>query len=278
MLPASPARLPAPPSFKVRSALLLAAMALVLVLSARLVAGPAGVVLTAGLLVLGMWITPHAKPERLMRFFRAVRVEAHVMPELLGEVREMARKANLPTPPQIYVLHNPGLSALSVGTPKDSAIGLSHRVLYKLTRPQVKAIVAHEMAHIVAGDITILALSQVIARLVRTLAFVGILLALVFALTRGEAISPLALLLVCFAPLGVTLFQLALSRDREFDADQFAAQLTGDPQSLAAALQHIETDQHSVWQRLFWPMGETKIPTWLRTHPRTQDRVARLLR
>ena len=269
MLPASPARLPAPPSFKVRSALLLAAMALVLVLSARLVAGPAGVVLTAGLLVLGMWITPHAKPERLMRFFRAVRVEAHVMPELLGEVREMARKANLPTPPQIYVLHNPGLSALSVGTPKDSAIGLSHRVLYKLTRPQVKAIVAHEMAHIVAGDITILALSQVIARLVRTLAF---------ALTRGEAISPLALLLVCFAPLGVTLFQLALSRDREFDADQFAAQLTGDPQSLAAALQHIETDQHSVWQRLFWPMGETKIPTWLRTHPRTQDRVARLLR
>lgn len=275
---ASPTRLPAPPSFKLRSALLLAAMALVLVLSARLVAGPSGVVLTAGLLLLGMWVAPHARPERLMRFFRAVRVEPHVMPELLGEVRDMARKANLPTPPQIYVLHNPGLSALSVGTPKDSAIGISHRVLHKLTRPQVKAIVAHEMAHIVAGDITILALSQVIARLVRTLAVVGILFAIVFALTNGGTISPAALFLVSIAPLSVTLFQLALSRNREFDADQYAAQLTGDPHSLALALEQVETDQHSLWQRLFWPMDTRTLPTWLRTHPRTQDRVAKLLR
>ena len=277
MLPASPALPPGPPSFKVRSALLLAAMALVLVLSARLVAGPAGVVLTAGLLLVGLWLAPHASPERLMRFFRAVKVDANSMPELVAEVRELARRAKLPAPPQLYVLHTPGLSALSVGTATESAIGISHRVLHRLTRPQVKAIVAHEMAHIVAGDITLLALSQVIARLVRTLAVVGVLFALVVALTSEASVSPLALLLVCIAPLTVTLFQLALSRSREFDADQFAARLTGDAPSLASALQYIETDQQTLWQRMFWPMGEARLPTWLRTHPRTQDRVSRLL-
>ena len=199
------------------------------------------------------------------------------MPELVAEVRELARRAKLPAPPQLYVLHTPGLSALSVGTATESAIGISHRVLHRLTRPQVKAIVAHEMAHIVAGDITLLALSQVIARLVRTLAVVGVLFALVVALTSAASVSPLALLLVCIAPLTVTLFQLALSRSREFDADQFAARLTGDAPSLASALQYIETDQQTLWQRMFWPMGEARLPTWLRTHPRTQDRVSRLL-
>ena len=277
MLPASPALPSSAPSFKVRSALLLAAMALVLVLSARQVAGPAGVVLTAGLLLVGLWLAPHASAERLMRFFRAVKVDAHSMPELVAEVRELARHAKLPATPQLYVLHNPGLSALSVGTAKESAIGISHRVLHRLTRAQAKAIVAHEMAHIVAGDITILALSQVIARLVRTLAVVGILFAFVVALTSDASVSPLALLLVCIAPLTVTLFQLALSRSREFDADQFAARLTGDAPSLASALQHIETDQQTLWQRMFWPIGEARLPSWLRTHPRTRDRVSRLL-
>ncbi|MSP20868.1 MAG: hypothetical protein EXQ93_04975 [Alphaproteobacteria bacterium] len=64
-----------------------------------------------------------------------------------------------------------------------------------------------------------------------------------------------ALLLVCAAPLGVSLIQLALSRNREFHADRAAAQLTGDPLGLASALQRIEDDRQEVWQRMFWPWG-----------------------
>jgi heat shock protein HtpX len=75
----------------------------------------------------------------------------------------------------------------------------------------------------------------------------------------------------------VSLLQLALSRNREFDADDYAADLTGDPAGLASALRKIEREQASIWRRLFQPYVRGDMPTLLRSHPKTEERVARLL-
>ena len=80
-----------------------------------------------------------------------------------------------------------------------------------------------------------------------------------------------------FAPTLSVLAQLGLSRTREYDADLNAAQLTGDPEGLARALVKIERVQGSWIERLFLPGRGVPEPSSLRTHPRTEDRVRRLM-
>jgi len=85
----------------------------------------------------------------------------------------------------------------------------------------------------------------------------------------------LAIVLLLLAPLASTLLQLALSRTREFDADLDAAELTGDPATLAAALIKIE-QSHDKWWFLLLPSRHSENPAWTRTHPSTGERVRRL--
>lgn len=257
-----------------QAVLLMAAMAGVLLYSARTLAGPAAVVVVAVMLAAGLLLAPRATPAMLRRFFRAQPLDPVRAPELYAEVSSLAARAGLARPPALWVVHNPALTAFSVGAPQDSAIGISHRLLHKLSQREIAGILAHEMSHIAAGDMTLLAVANVIGRMVRTLAFLGLLFAFVLVLSGAGAVSMSALFLVAAAPLGVSLIHLALSRNREFDADRAAAALTGDPIGLASALQRIETDQHALLQRM-WRAVE--VPALLRTHPPTRDRIARLL-
>ena len=90
---------------------------------------------------------------------------------------------------------------------------------------------------------------------------------------------PLLLIpLLVFAPQITTLLQLALSRAREFDADLDAAGLTGDPNGLASALAKLERYQRSAWEQILIPGYRLPQPSVLRTHPPTEERVARLQR
>jgi len=93
----------------------------------------------------------------------------------------------------------------------------------------------------------------------------------------GWNIPLLGLLLLIFAPTIGGLLQLALSRAREYDADLDGAALTGDPEGLASALALLERRQGAVWEGLVLPGSRIPDPSLLRTHPRTEDRIARLL-
>jgi heat shock protein HtpX len=93
----------------------------------------------------------------------------------------------------------------------------------------------------------------------------------------GASGVPLLLIpLLVFAPQITTLLQLALSRAREFDADLDDAGLTGDPEGLASALAKLERYQRSVWEQILFPGYRLPQPSVLRSHPPTEERVARL--
>jgi heat shock protein HtpX len=102
----------------------------------------------------------------------------------------------------------------------------------------------------------------------------------VLAAFAGETvISWSAILLLYLAPTIASLLQLGLSRAREYDADLEAAMLTGDPVGLASALKRLDALQGSFWEDLMYPVPGRRlpVPSVLRTHPPTEDRVARLL-
>ncbi len=93
----------------------------------------------------------------------------------------------------------------------------------------------------------------------------------------GWNVPLLGLLLLIFAPTIGGLLQLALSRAREYDADLDAAALTGDPEGLASALALLERKQGAMWEGLILPGSRVPEPSLLRTHPKTENRIARLL-
>ena len=92
----------------------------------------------------------------------------------------------------------------------------------------------------------------------------------------GFDLPLVGVLLLLAAPTIGGMLQLGLSRAREYDADLDGATLSGDPEGLASALATLERKQSRGWEGLVLPGGRSPVPSYLRTHPRTEDRIARL--
>lgn len=122
--------------------------------------------------------------------------------------------------------------------------------------------------------------ADTLSRITSLLALIGqILLILMIPLMILDLATPPigALLVMIAAPSLSALAQLALSRNREYEADRTAAELTGDPIGLAAALERLELSQGRFWEQLMLPGRRLPDPSLLRTHPPTEQRIARLL-
>lgn len=139
-------------------------------------------------------------------------------------------------------------------------------------------VLAHEIAHIAAGDTRLLALVDLLSRLTRSFALLGLLVCLVALLTLPDDNELPVWMIVLFGtatPLAL-LVQMALSRNREYAADLTAIQLAGDAVGLASALQKIDGCRQRY--RMFGLAPTTETPVWLRSHPPTAGRVIRILR
>jgi heat shock protein HtpX len=261
---------------RVQAAILVLGIAGALVAIAHVLAGPPGIVVAIGLVVALLAFAPRARPALVARLFRGRPLSRWHYPALFGELEILAARAGLERPPAVYLLPQPEPMAFSFGTPNDPAIGLSAGALEALDLRRLSTVLAHEIAHLTSGDVAILMLTEVMGRMVRTLALFGLIVAFFSAVADGRTLPAPALLALALLPLATSLLQLALSRNREFDADQGAVELTGDAEGLARALQTIEMEQSLLWRRLLVPYRRGRVPRLLRTHPTTEERIARL--
>lgn len=162
-------------------------------------------------------------------------------PELHAMTEELASRAGIPMP-RLYVIPEAGANAFATGrNPAHGVVAVTEGIVRVLPPRELKGVIAHEIAHIRHRDIL---LSTIAATLAATISYIG--QALQFTALfgggrddeeHGSAAGSLAVALV--APLAATLVQLAISRSREYAADERAAQLTGDPLSLAGALERL---------------------------------------
>ena len=152
-------------------------------------------------------------------------------------------------------------------------------MLRSLNPRELTGVLAHEICHIHSNDLLVMQIADVISRLTGIMAFIGYLLIWIYIplYLLTEAHPPWALLLVLMlAPSLSALMQLALSRTREYSADEAAARLTGDPLGLASALGKIERYQGNWIERLVIPHHRMQAPSMLRTHPLITDRIRHL--
>ena len=265
---------------RLQSLFLLAVMGGFLALLGWLLWGPDGVWMMLFTGALGIAIGPSVSPQLVMRLYGARRLSPAEAPELFEVVADLARRAELPRPPDLYWVPSRMLNAFAVGTPEQAAVAVTDGLLRQLNLRELTGVLAHEISHVRNRDLWVMSLADLFSRATSTLSLFGQFLLIVnlpLMMWYGAAINWFAILLLVFAPTLSALAQLALSRTREFDADLNAARLTGDPDGLASALAKIERAQGSWMERVFLPGRGVPDPSLLRTHPDTAERIRRLM-
>lgn len=265
----------------VQSLLLLGGMVLMLALCGWILAGPDGVMWALFGGGLSLLLSPRVSPRMILGMFGARRLSYADAPPLFEAVGAIAHRAGLPAPPELWYIASPTLNAFAVGRRRHSAIAVTDGLLRSLNLRELAGVLAHEISHIRNNDLAVMGLADTVTNLTRLMSLFGILLLIInlpLLVMQPGAMPWLAILLLIAAPWGGALMQLALSRTREFDADLDAAHLTGDPEGIATALARIEGLQRGPWEGSLFPGRRTAaIPSLLRTHPHTEERVRRLM-
>lgn len=262
----------------VQATLLLSGMGGVMVLLGWMLAGPVGV--WYGLLLgVAMLFMPRASPQLILSMYQARKLSPEEAPGLYSVMEQLVQRTGLPTVPRMYYIPSSLQNAFTLGTRRRPLVAVTDGLLRGLPPNEVVAVLAHEMSHIRHNDMWIMSLADGVTRIIGTMAFVGQVLLLVnlpLVLIQGHGIPWVPILVLLAAPTVSALLQLSLSRNRELDADLEAARITGDPLALASALEKLEVAQQRIWERLFLPGRRMPDPSLLRSHPRTEQRVARL--
>jgi heat shock protein HtpX len=266
------------------SAVLVGGLGLLTGFSAWLIMGGMGVAITLVALGFIYAFAPRLPPELMMRFYRARRLDPRHGSRILHIVDVLSDRAELPAAPRVHIIPSMTLNAFAAGMQQNAVIAVTEGLLRRLNLSELAGVLAHEISHIRNNDVAVMGLADIMTRVTQGLAYLALFLALINlpAFVLGEAEFPLiALVLLYLAPTAGSLIQLALSRTREYDADLEAVSLTGDPASLASALEkleHYQHDQGRFWEdmRLPVPGRRVPVPSLLRSHPRTEDRIERL--
>jgi heat shock protein HtpX len=263
-----------------QTALLVAGLMGLLGVVGWLIGGGSYALMAMGAVCLLYFFNPAVSPALVMRLYRARRLNARVAPVPVAIMEQLAKRAGLPATPTLHYVPSRVMNAFSVGDRRQAAVAISDGLLRGLDLRGLAAVLAHEVSHIAHNDLRTMTFADLSSRLTGLLSLVGQCLLLVNLplLIMGEqTISWLAIALLVFAPTLSALFQLALSRSREYQADLGAVMLTGDPEGLAAALARLESVQGGMLERVLMPGWRIPEPSWLRTHPPTERRIERLM-
>jgi len=255
-------------------------MGVILSLVGFILAGVDGILWAAVLGVLILVISPNISPAFIFSMYGGRLLSANDAPGLYQVTQELSARADLPAPPELYYLPSQLMNAFSVGTSANPAIGLSDSLLHTLSMREIIAVLAHEISHIQHNDVRVMTYADILNRITNTLSLTGFLLIflnLPLYFLGLVTISWFALGVLIVAPTIMGFLQLSLSRMKEFDADRQAVLLTGDPEGLAMALSKLEVYESSIFDILLGRGHRGSIPSVLRTHPDTEERIKRLL-
>jgi heat shock protein HtpX len=198
-------------------------------------------------------------------------------PSLHQLVARLAERARI-NPPQLYLIPSSQPNALAAGSGRGQPVlAVTEGLLNMMSRRELAAVLAHEVAHLKNDDTTLHQIAVSIGQFTISLLKIGIWVSLFLSLFWGLPALAKALLLAVlalFAPAVIHLLVSALSRAREFAADKTAAELTGAPHALASALGRLERRKRTWLSYFFYPPAEATVSS---THPPTAERIGRLL-
>jgi heat shock protein HtpX len=271
-----------------KTAILMAAITALFMAIGSVLGGRQGMML-ALIVALGMNFFSYWFSDKLvLKMYNAQEVDEASAPQFYRMVRELAQRAQLPMP-KVYLINEDAPNAFATGrNPEHAAVAATTGILRVLSERELRGVMAHELAHVRHRDILISTVSATMAGAISMLAN--------FAMffggrnSEGRSTNPIVgLLVMLLAPLAASLIQMAISRAREFEADRGGAEISGEPQALATALQKIEriakgipleaAERHpeTAQMMIMNPLSAGGLRGLFSTHPSTEERVGRLM-
>lgn len=269
--------------------MLLATLTALLMFVGQLLGGRGGLLialaLAAGMNFLSYWFSDRI----VLRMYHAEEVNEAQAPEVFAIVRDLAMRNQLPMP-KVYLIPQEAPNAFATGrNPQHAAVAVTAGITRLLNRQELAAVIAHELGHVKNRDTLIMTVAATIAGALSMLANAA-MWGMMFGGRSNddeEGSSPLAGLVgIIIAPIAAALIQMAISRSREFSADEAGAQFSGNPLALASALRKIEawsrqlpmSDGSPATAHMFIinPFSAAGLAQLFSTHPATEERVRRL--
>jgi heat shock protein HtpX len=269
-----------------KTVFLLALLTGLLIVGARFLFGPAYVPFALAIAVV-MNISAYWFSDKIALAMAGARpVTEQEAPELYRIVGELARQASLPMP-RVYVIEQPAPNAFATGRdPQHAVVAVTAGILDLVSERELRAVLAHELGHVRNHDTLVMAIVASIAGAISYLAQIaqwGMIFGGRDDEERGNPIAALVAIIVL--PIAAVLIQLAISRSREYGADDSGADLSGDPLALASALRKLE----SYSKQVPLPVNPSVSPLFIvqpllpggltglfSTHPPIEARIARL--
>ncbi len=219
---------------------------------------------------------------------RAREVSEAEAPELYSIVRRLANKADIPMP-RVYIMNAEQPNAFATGrNPGHAAVAVTSGIMNILTPEELSGVIGHELAHIKHRDILISTIAATFAGAITYLAYMAqwALMFGGFGRSDDEGGNPFAaLLMVIVAPIVALIVQMAISRSREYAADEGGARIAGNPRFLAKALRKLEGVSERIPMKtnpatshlfIVNPLSGKGVMKLFSTHPPMEERISRL--
>lgn len=270
-----------------RTALLLAGLTALFMGVGFLIAGKSGA-LIALVIAAGMNLFTYWNSDRMvLSMHGAHEVDRNSAPDLYNLVAELAGRAQLPMP-RVYIMDEAQPNAFATGrNPENAAVAVTVGLMQQLSREELAGVIAHELAHIKNHDTLIMTITATIAGAISMVAQFGMFFGGNRDSNQGPGIIG-SIAMMILAPIAAMLVQMAISRTREYAADNLGARICGNPMSLASALSRIENAAHQIPNMeaerspatahmfIINPLSGQGMDNLFATHPSTANRIAAL--
>jgi heat shock protein HtpX len=275
----------------IKTTLLLGLMTALLMLIGGLLGGRGGVEAAFAIAAVMNFFSYWFSDRIVLRAYNAQELDASSAPELYSIVNELAQSARIPMP-RLYLVDSDTPNAFATGrNPNHAAVAVTRGIMRICNRDELKGVIGHELSHVINRDILTSSIAATMAGAVMMIA-TWVRWGAIFGLgdrEDGEGGGILALLVAgIVAPIAATLIQLAISRTREYQADESGARLIHNPLSLASALRKLESANERMplesatpaTAHLFIvnPLSGEGMARLFSTHPPIDERIHRLER
>ena len=274
---------------QLKTALLLGLLTALIIIFGNMVGGQGGMMIAfifaIGLNFFSYWFSDTI----VLRMYNAREVTEAEQPELFAIVHRLTAAANLPMP-KVYIIPDDAANAFATGrNPEHAAVAVTQGILRLLGREELEGVLAHELAHVKNRDILIGTVAAVLAGVITYIAHMAQWAAMFGGFSRdnddegGGLLG--TILLAILAPIAALIIQMAISRSREYLADETGARFAGTPSGLAGALEKLENasqraplEANPATAHMFIvkPFTGGGIMNLFSTHPPIEERIQRL--
>jgi len=273
-----------------RTTLLLGAMTLLIVFIGNLLGGQQGMIFAFILAIAMNFFSYWFSDKIVLKMYRAREVNQDESPEIYRIVEKLTQRANLPMP-RIYVIPQEAPNAFATGrNPEHAVVAVTEGLLKLMNRDEIEGVLSHELAHVKNRDILIGSIAatmagaiMIIANMARFAAFFG---GGSRDGERGGGMGGIGLLAMSIiAPIAAMVIQMAISRSREYHADESGASFAGKSDGLASALQKLgsyskrlpmQASPQTAHMFIVNPLSGKSLMSLFSTHPPLEERIARL--